>query len=98
MVVVDVGAGTGANRAYLAPRLAVPSRWVLLDRDRQLLAGFPEGGKALDSPPPEKEWPAQAPVLAPAQEPAGQEASWGAPKFLEMEDWKQRWEKRFPPS
>lgn len=37
VTVFDVGAGTGANRAYLAPRLGVPSRWVLLDHDAELL-------------------------------------------------------------
>lgn len=36
--VVDIGAGTGANRAYLAPRLRAPARWVLLDHDAELLA------------------------------------------------------------
>lgn len=38
ITVFDVGAGTGANRAYLAPRLAGPVRWVLLDHDADLLA------------------------------------------------------------
>lgn len=38
VTVFDVGAGTGANRAYLAPRLAGPARWVLLDHDAGLLA------------------------------------------------------------
>ncbi len=36
-VVIDVGAGTGANRAYLEPRLGVPADWVLLDHDVRLL-------------------------------------------------------------
>lgn len=38
VTVFDVGAGTGANRAYLAPRLSFPARWVLLDHDAELLA------------------------------------------------------------
>jgi len=37
LTVFDVGAGTGANQAYLAPRLGVGSRWVLLDHDADLL-------------------------------------------------------------
>jgi hypothetical protein len=37
VTVFDIGAGTGANQAYLAPRLGVPSRWVLLDHDADLL-------------------------------------------------------------
>lgn len=36
--VVDLGAGTGANRRYLQPRLPVPQRWVVLDHDPDLLA------------------------------------------------------------
>ena len=36
-VVVDLGAGTGANRAWLSGRLPGPQRWVLLDHDRALL-------------------------------------------------------------
>ena len=35
--VVDVGAGTGANQDWLAPRLPFPSRWTLLDHDAALL-------------------------------------------------------------
>jgi len=37
LTVFDIGAGTGANQAYLAPRLGVGSRWVLLDHDADLL-------------------------------------------------------------
>jgi hypothetical protein len=33
VVVVDVGAGTGANRSYLEPRLPWPQRWVVVDVD-----------------------------------------------------------------
>lgn len=36
--VVDVGAGTGANHAYLSPRLPVEQRWVVVDHDADLLA------------------------------------------------------------
>lgn len=37
VVVVDLGAGTGANRAWLSSRLPGPQRWVLLDHDDRLL-------------------------------------------------------------
>lgn len=36
--VIDVGAGTGANQAWLAPRLGFAQRWTLLDHDPALLA------------------------------------------------------------
>ncbi|GAA5228864.1 class I SAM-dependent methyltransferase [Paeniglutamicibacter antarcticus] len=36
--VIDVGAGTGANQAWLAPRLGFEQRWTLLDHDPALLA------------------------------------------------------------
>lgn len=35
--VVDVGAGTGSNQAWLAPRLGVPQSWILLDHDAGLI-------------------------------------------------------------
>ena len=38
VTVVDLGAGTGANRAWLGPRLGRESRWVLVDHDPTLLA------------------------------------------------------------
>lgn len=38
IAVIDVGAGTGANRAYLQPRLPFPTTWTLLDHDPALLA------------------------------------------------------------
>lgn len=41
ITVLDVGAGTGANQAYLQPRLGRPSRWVLLDHDANLLLTAP---------------------------------------------------------
>ena len=37
LVVVDVGAGTGSNQAWLAPRLPGRQRWVLVDHDADLL-------------------------------------------------------------
>ncbi|MEO7586591.1 MAG: class I SAM-dependent methyltransferase [Arachnia sp.] len=46
VTVLDLGAGTGANMAWLAPRLTVPQRWVLVDRDEDLLHLA-----ALDRPP-----------------------------------------------
>ena len=39
--VVDLGAGTGANMAWLAGRLSVPQRWTLIDRDEDLLGLVP---------------------------------------------------------
>ncbi len=38
LTIVDVGAGTGANSAYLESRLPRAARWVLLDHDSDLLA------------------------------------------------------------
>ncbi len=35
--VVDLGAGTGANLRYLAPRLGGPQEWVAVEQDRALL-------------------------------------------------------------
>lgn len=40
--IIDLGAGTGANLAFLAPRLAVPQRWTLIDRDEDLLGEVPQ--------------------------------------------------------
>jgi SAM-dependent methyltransferase len=36
--ILDLGAGTGANLRYLAPRLGVRQRWRLVDHDPRLLA------------------------------------------------------------
>lgn len=36
-LVIDLGAGTGSNQAWLAPRLAVPQRWFLIDHDAEIL-------------------------------------------------------------
>jgi SAM-dependent methyltransferase len=35
--VIDLGAGTGSNLRYLAPRLACAQNWTLIDADRALL-------------------------------------------------------------
>lgn len=47
LVVVDVGAGTGSNQAWLAPRLPGRQRWLLVDHDAGLLetegVGDPDG-------------------------------------------------------
>lgn len=36
--IADLGAGTGSNLRYLAPRLPVPQHWTLVDHDPDLLA------------------------------------------------------------
>lgn len=36
--IVDLGCGSGANPAYLAPRLPGPQQWLLIDHDAVLLA------------------------------------------------------------
>ena len=36
--ILDLGAGTGSNLRFLAPRLGVPQHWTLLDHDADLLA------------------------------------------------------------
>ena len=40
--ILDLGAGTGSNVRYLASRLPVPQRWLLVDRDPVLLADVPD--------------------------------------------------------
>ena len=35
--IVDLGAGTGSNLRYLAPRLSEPQAWTLVDHDAELL-------------------------------------------------------------
>lgn len=37
ITVIDLGAGSGANLRYLAPRLAAAQSWILVDRDEALL-------------------------------------------------------------
>jgi trans-aconitate methyltransferase len=41
--IVDLGAGTGSNIRYLAPRLPHPQDWLAVDRDAGLLAMAPHG-------------------------------------------------------
>jgi SAM-dependent methyltransferase len=38
VAVLDLGSGTGSNLRYLAPRLAGPERWTLVDHDEELLS------------------------------------------------------------
>lgn len=38
LAIVDLGAGSGNNRRHLAPRLAAPQAWTLVDADAALLA------------------------------------------------------------
>src|SRR5512138_1214975 len=40
--VLDLGAGTGANLRFLAGKLPLPQRWLLVDRDRRLLDHAPQ--------------------------------------------------------
>jgi hypothetical protein len=40
--VLDLGAGTGANVRYLAGKLPLPQRWLLVDRDERLLGRAPK--------------------------------------------------------
>lgn len=46
VTVIDLGAGTGSNQEWLAPRLSVPQRWILLDHD----AGLLDSGAATKTP------------------------------------------------
>jgi hypothetical protein len=39
--ILDLGAGTGANVRYLAGKLPLPQRWLLIDRDERLLGRAP---------------------------------------------------------
>ena len=40
VTVIDVGAGTGSNLAWLAPRLSCAQRWILVDHDTQVLSAL----------------------------------------------------------
>ena len=48
--VVDLGAGSGNNLRYLAPRLSGPQHWMLIDDDKDLLAAVvkPKTARALE--------------------------------------------------
>jgi hypothetical protein len=39
--VVDLGTGTGSNVRYLAPRIAAPQEWLVIDEDAALLDAMP---------------------------------------------------------
>ncbi len=41
--IVDLGCGTGSNLRYLAPRLAMPQHWTLVDNDPAVLRLLPRG-------------------------------------------------------
>ena len=53
LVVRDLGSGTGSMARWLAPQLPGPQRWVLYDRDDELLAraATDPPGRALDGAP-----------------------------------------------
>jgi hypothetical protein len=40
--VIDLGAGTGANQRWLAPRLPFPQRWIHLDHDPAISRSLPQ--------------------------------------------------------
>src|SRR5262252_1729385 len=40
--ILDLGAGTGANVRYLAGKLPLPQRWLLVDHDERLLSLAPK--------------------------------------------------------
>src|SRR5215467_10757136 len=44
--ILDLGAGTGANVRYLAGKLPLPQRWLLVDRDERLLSLAPKAWPA----------------------------------------------------
>jgi len=50
LVIADLGTGTGSNARYLAPALAVPQHWVLMDQDAGLLSRVAERMERLDVP------------------------------------------------
>jgi hypothetical protein len=44
--ILDLGSGTGANVRYLAGKLPLPQRWLLVDRDQRLLDRAPKAWPA----------------------------------------------------
>lgn len=46
--VLDLGAGSGSNMAYLAPRLGAGQHWTLVDDDADLLAHAETGARSSD--------------------------------------------------
>src|SRR5437660_1043269 len=44
--ILDLGAGTGANVRYLAGKLPLPQRWLLVDHDQGLLSRAPRAWSA----------------------------------------------------
>lgn len=46
--ILDLGAGTGANRRWLAPRLPLPQHWVLLDSDPAILDHLDAGAASAE--------------------------------------------------
>lgn len=44
--ILDLGTGTGANVRYLAGKLPLPQRWLLVDRDERLLSLAPQAWPA----------------------------------------------------
>jgi hypothetical protein len=46
--VLDLGAGSGANRRWLAPRLPLPQQWVLLDSDPAILNHLDAGSASAE--------------------------------------------------
>ncbi|MET0211699.1 MAG: class I SAM-dependent methyltransferase [Vicinamibacterales bacterium] len=47
--ILDLGAGSGSNLRYLAPRLPIDQEWLLVDRDPRLLAEALERKPRLDA-------------------------------------------------
>jgi hypothetical protein len=43
--IIDVGAGSGANQRWLAPRLPFRQQWVHLDNDPSILSQTPDAGR-----------------------------------------------------
>jgi trans-aconitate methyltransferase len=39
--IIDLGAGTGANQRWLAPRLPFQQRWIHLDHDPAIIRSLP---------------------------------------------------------